>query len=205
MKKLFIMFAACVAAVSLVSCNSCDTQKPADDENAVEQTDSVLTVETAAQQLLGAENEEAAMGLLDGWKAKAEELLKGGDQEGYFNIVNIIKTVWENNKEALLAKIPALKEKMEGYITVPEEMKEAFDGFVKNAAANMGEAVDAAKDKAAEVAEAAGEKVDAAKDQVKEAADAAKDQVKEAKDKAVDNAKDKAADALNKAADALKK
>ena len=205
MKKLFIMFAACVAAVSLVSCNSCDTQKPADDENAVEQTDSVLTVETAAQQLLGAENEEAAMGLLDGWKAKAEELLKGGDQDGYFNIVNIIKTVWENNKEALLAKIPALQEKMEGYITVPEEMKEAFDGFVKNAAANMGEAVDAAKDKAAEVAEAAGEKVDAAKDQVKEAADAAKDQVKEAKDKAVDNAKDKAADALNKAADALKK
>ncbi len=205
MKKLFIMFAACVAAVSLVSCNSCDTQKPAEEQNAVEQTDTVLTVESATQQLMDAADENAAMGLLDGWKAKAEELLKGGDQEGYFNIINIIKTVWENNKEALAAKIPALTEKIEGYVNVPDEMKEAFDGFVKNAAANVAGAAEDVKDQAAETVDAAKDKVDAVKEGAKDAVENAADKAKEAKDKAVDAAKDKAAEGLNKAAEALKK
>ena len=115
-------------------------------------------------------------------------MLNGGDQAGYFNIINILKTVWENNKEAILAKIPTLAEKMTGYIDVPENLKAGFADFVaKQAAEKVGEAVDAAVD-------AAGEKVDAAKEAVKDAAG-----------NAVDAAKEKGAEAAQAVADELKK
>ncbi|MBQ9822797.1 MAG: hypothetical protein IJM58_11815, partial [Muribaculaceae bacterium] len=97
-------------------------------------------------------------------------------------------TVWENNKEAILAKIPTLAEKMTGYIDVPETLKAGFAEFVaKQAAEKVGEAVDAATD-------AAGEKVDAAKEAVKDAAG-----------NAVDAAKEKGAEAAQAVADELKK
>ena len=114
-------------------------------------------------------------------------MLNGGDQDGYFNIINILKTVWENNKDAILAKIPTLAEKMTGYIDVPDAMKAGFAEFVaKQAAEKVGDAVEGAVD-------AAAEKVDAAKEAVKDAAG-----------DAVDAAKDKAADAAQKVADELK-
>ena len=183
MKKFLLMFAA-VAAIAFVGCKT--ETKPA--EEVVEEPAAVeYTVDGVAADLLNCADEAAAVSLLDGIKAKAEELLNGGDQDGYFNIINILKTVWENNKDAILAKIPTLAEKMTGYIDVPDAMKAGFAEFVaKQAAEKVGEAVEGAVD-------AAAEKVDAAKDAVKDAAG-----------DAVDAAKDKAADAAQKVADELK-
>lgn len=184
MKKFLLMFAA-VAAIAFVGCKT--ETKPA--EEVVEEPAAVeYTVDGVAADLMNCADEAAAVSLLDGIKAKAEELLAGGDQAGYFNIINILKTVWDNNKDAILAKIPTLAEKIGGYIDVPEELKAGFAEFVtKQAAEKAGEAVDAA--------------VDAAKDKVEGAADAAK----EAAGEAVDAAKDKAADAAQAVADELKK
>ena len=183
MKKFLLMFAA-VAAIAFVACKT--ETKPA--EEVVEEPAAVeYTVDGVAADLMNCADEAAAVSLLDGIKAKAEELLNGGDQAGYFNIINILKTVWDNNKEALLAKIPTLAEKMEGYINVPDELKAGFAEFAAKAAAEKVEgAVDAAVD-------AAAEKVDATKEAVKDAAG-----------NAVDAAKDKAADAAQKVADELK-
>ena len=177
------MFAA-GAAIAFVGCKT--ETKPA--EEVVEEPAAVeYTVDGVAADLLNCADEAAAVSLLDGIKAKAEELLNGGDEAGYFNIINILKTVWENNKDAILAKIPTLAEKMTGYIDVPDAMKAGFAEFVaKQAAEKVGEAVEGAVD-------AAAEKVDAAKDAVKDAAG-----------DAVDAAKDKAADAAQKVADELK-
>jgi len=195
MKKFLLMFAA-VAAIAFVGCKT--ETKPA--EEAVEEAPvAEYTVDGVAADLLNCPDEAAAVNLLDGIKAKAEELLAGGDQAGYFNIINILKTVWENNKDAILAKIPTLAEKMTGYIDVPEELKAGFTDFVaKQAAEKVGDAVDAAADAAAQKVDGA---VDAAADKAGEAVDAAKN----AAGNAVDAAKDKAADAAQKVADDLKK
>ena len=183
MKKFLLMFAA-VAAIAFVGCKT--ETKPA--EEVVEEAPvAEYTVDGVAADLLNCADEAAAVSLLDGIKAKAEELLNGGDQDGYFNIINIIKTVWENNKEALLAKIPTLAEKMTGYIEVPDALKAGFADYVAKAAAEkVGDAVDAA--------------VDAAKEKVGDAVDAAKD----AAGDAVDAAKEKGAEAAQKVADELK-
>ena len=184
MKKFFLMFAS-VAAISFVGCKT--ETKPA--EEAVEEAPvAEYTIDGVAADLMNCADEAAAVNLLDGIKAKAEELLNGGDEAGYFNIINIIKTVWENNKEALLAKIPTLAEKMTGYIEVPDALKAGFADFVaKQAAEKVGDAVDAA--------------VDAAADKVEGAAEA----VKDAAGDAVDAAKDKVGDAAQKVADEMKK
>ena len=178
------MFAA-VAAIAFVGCKT--ETKPA--EEVVEEAPvAEYTVDGVAADLLNCADEAAAVSLLDGIKAKAEELLNGGDQAGYFNIINILKTVWENNKDAILAKIPTLADKMTNYIEVPEALKAGFADYVAKAAAEkVGEAVDAA--------------VDAAKDKANEAVDAAKD----AAGDAVDAAKDKGAEAAQAVADELKK
>ena len=192
MKKFLLMFAA-VAAIAFVGCKT--ETKPAEEAPVEEAPVAEYTVESVTNDLMNAADEATAVSLLDGIKAKAEELLNGGDQAGYFNIINILKTVFENNKEAILAKIPALADKLDAYITVPEELKAGFAEFVTKAAAEKaGEAVDAAK-------AAAGEAVDAAKDAAGEAVDAAKDKANEA----VDAAKGKAADAAQAVADELKK
>ena len=184
MKKFLLMFAA-VAAIAFVGCKT--ETKPAEEAPVEEAPVAEYTVDGVAAELLNCADEAQAVSLLDGIKAKAEELLNGGDQAGYFNIINILKTVWENNKEAILAKIPTLAEKMTGYIDVPENLKAGFADFVaKQAAEKVGEAVDAA--------------VDAAKDKAGEAVDAAKD----AAGNAVDAAKEKGAEAAQKVADELK-
>ena len=184
MKKFLLMFAA-VAAIAFVGCKT--ETKPA--EEVVEEAPvAEYTVDGVAADLLNCADEAAAVSLLDGIKAKAQELLDGGDQAGYFNIINILKTVWENNKDAILAKIPTLADKMTNYIEVPEALKAGFADYVAKAAAEkVGEAVDAA--------------VDAAKDKANEAVDAAKD----AAGDAVDAAKDKGAEAAQAVADELKK
>ena len=183
MKKFLLMFAA-VAAIAFVGCK---TETKPEAEVVEEAPVAEYTVDGVAADLLNCADEAAAVSLLDGIKAKAEELLNGGDEAGYFNIINILKTVWENNKEAILAKIPTLAEKMTGYIDVPENLKAGFAEFVaKQAVDAAGDAVDAAVD-------AAGEKVEAATEAVKDAAG-----------DAVDAAKDKAADAAQKVADELK-
>ncbi len=183
MKKFLLMFAA-VAAIAFVGCKT--ETKPA--EEVVEEPAAVeYTVDGVTADLMNCADEAAAVNLLDGIKAKAEELLKGGDEAGYFNIINILKTVWENNKEAILAKIPTLAEKITGYIEVPEAMKAGFADFVaKQAAEKVEGAVDAAVD-------ATAEKVDATKEAVKDAAG-----------NAVDAAKEKGAEAAQKVADELK-
>ena len=185
MKKFLLMFAA-VAAIAFVGCKT--ETKPAEEAPVEEAPVAEYTVESVTNDLMNAADEATAVSLLDGIKAKAEEILAGGDQAGYFNIINILKTVFENNKEAILAKIPALADKLDAYITVPEELKAGFAEFVTKAAA------EAAADKA-------GEAVDAAKAAAGEAVDAAKDKANEA----VDAAKDKAADAAQAVADELKK
>ena len=184
MKKFLLMFAA-VAAIAFVGCKT--ETKPA--EEVVEEAPvAEYTVDGVAADLLNCADEAAAVSLLDGIKAKAQELLDGGDQAGYFNIINILKTVWENNKDAILAKIPTLADKMTNYIEVPEALKAGFADYVAKAAAEkVGDAVDAA--------------VDAAKDKANEAVDAAKD----AAGDAVDAAKDKGAEAAQAVADELKK
>ena len=181
MKKFLLMFAA-VAAIAFVGCKT--ETKPAE-EVAPEQTEEVApTVESVTADLLNAADEATAVSLLD-----------GGDQAGYFNIINIIKTVWENNKDAILAKIPTLADKMTNYIDVPEDLKAGFADFVAKAAAEKVEgAVNAATD-------AAGAAVDAAKDKAAETVDAAKN----AAGDAVDAAKAKGADAAQAVADELKK
>ena len=185
MKKFLLMFAA-VAAIAFVGCKT--ETKPAEEAAVEEAPVAEYTVDGVANELLNCADEAAAVSLLDGIKAKAEELLNGGDQAGYFNIINILKTVWENNKDAILAKIPTLAEKMTSYIDVPENLKAGFADFVaKQATEKVGQAVDAAVD-------AAGEKVDAAKEAVKDAAG-----------NAVDAAKEKGADAAQAVADELKK
>ena len=195
MKKYLLMFAA-VAAIAFVGCKT--ETKPA--EEVVEEPAAVeYTVDGVAADLLNCADEASAVTLLDGIKAKAEELLKNGDQAGYFNIINILKTVWDNNKDAILAKIPTLADKMSAYVDVPEELKAGFADFVAKAAAEKaGEAVEGAADAAKD---AAGEAVDAAKDKANEAVDAAKD----AAGNAVDAAKEKGAEAAQKVADELKK
>ena len=185
MKKFLLMFAA-VAAIAFVGCKT--ETKPAE-EVVEEQTEEVApTVESVAADLLNCADEAQAVTLLDGLKEKAQALLDGGDQAGYFNIINIIKTVWEANKDAILAKIPTLAEKITGYIEVPDALKAGFADYVAKAAAEkVGDAVDAA--------------VDAAKDKAADAVDAAKD----AAGNAVDAAKEKGAEAAQAVADELKK
>ncbi len=192
MKKFLLMFAA-VAAIAFVGCKT--ETKPAE-EVAQDQTEEVApTVESVTADLMNAADEASALSLLDGLKQKAQALLDGGDQAGYFNIINIIKTVWENNKDAILAKIPTLADKMTNYIDVPENLKAGFAEFVANAAKEkVDEAVNAATD-------AAGAAVDAAKDKAAETVDAAKN----AAGDAVDAAKAKGADAAQAVADELKK
>ena len=169
MKKFLLMFAA-VAAIAFVGCKT--ETKPAEEAPVEEAPVAEYTVDGVAADLLNCADEAAAVSLLDGIKAKAEELLNGGDQAGYFNIINILKTVWENNKDAILAKIPTLAEKMTGYIDVPENLKAGFADFVaKQAAEKVGEAVDAAKD-------AAGNAVDAAKEKGADAAQKVADELK---------------------------
>lgn len=192
MKKFLLMFAA-VAAIAFVGCKT--ETKPAEEVTAEEPAAVEYTVDGVAADLLNCADEASAVSLLDGIKAKADELLKSGDQAGYFNIINILKTVWDNNKDAILAKIPTLAEKMSAYVDVPEELKAGFADYVAKAAADKAnEAVDAAKD-------AAGAAVDAAADKAGEAVDAAKD----AAGNAVDAAKEKGAEAAQKVADELKK
>ena len=185
------MFAA-VAAIAFVGCKT--ETKPA--EEAVEEPAAVeYTIDGVTADLMNCADEAQAVSLLDGIKAKAEELLAGGDQAGYFNIINILKTVWDNNKDAILAKIPTLADKMSAYVDVPEELKAGFADFVTKAAAEKVEgAVDAAKEAAGAAVDAAGEKVDAAKEAVKDAAG-----------NAVDAAKEKAAEGVDAAADKVKK
>ena len=105
MKKFLLMFAA-VAAIAFVGCKT--ETKPAEEAAVEEAPVAEYTVDGVANELLNCADEAAAVSLLDGIKAKAEELLNGGDQAGYFNIINILKTVWDNNKDAILAKIPTL-------------------------------------------------------------------------------------------------
>ena len=162
MKKFLLMFAA-VAAIAFVGCKT--ETKPVEEAPVEEAPVAEYTVDGVAADLLNCADEAAAVSLLDGIKAKAEELLNGGDQAGYFNIINILKTVWD----------------------VPENLKAGFADFVaKQAAEKVGQAVDAATDAAAEkvdaakeaVQDAAGNAVDAAKEKGAEAAQAVADELK---------------------------
>lgn len=185
MKKFLLMFAA-VAAIAFVGCKT--ETKPAEETTPQEEqvTDEYTEEGVTADLLKAVETGQEAevLSFLDGIKAKAEEFMNAGDNNKYFNIINILKNVWEANKDAILEKIPTLAEKITGYIDVPEALKPAFADFVANAAKEkVNDAVEA-------VTDAAAEKVDAAKEAVKDAAS---------------DAKEAAGDALQKAGEDLKK
>ncbi len=179
MKKFLLMFAA-VAAIAFVGCKT-ETAQPADEQAPAEEqvTPAEPTVETVTADLMNAADEPAAFAVLDGLKAKAEEFLKGNENDKYFNIINIIKTVWDNCKDQLGAKFPGLVKKINDYITVPDNLKDGFAAFVENAAKQAADKVEAAGDAVADKANEVKEDVkDAAKDAVNNAADAAKEAVK---------------------------
>ena len=117
---------------------------------AVEEQVEVPTVESVTAELIKiveTGDEAQTLGFLDGIKAKAEELLNDGDQEGYFNIISILRTVFYKNKDFLMVKMPTLADKIEAYTTVPEELKTGFAEFVaKKAIEDYGESMDAISD-----------------------------------------------------------
>lgn len=88
------------------------------------------TVAGVAADLLTCEDEATAITLLDGIKAKALEFLNNGDEAGYFKIINILRMVWRDNKDAIIAKFPGLVEKMTGYLNVPSALKANFAEFL---------------------------------------------------------------------------
>lgn len=166
MKKFLLMFAA-VAAIAFVGCKT-ETAQPADEQAPAEEqvTPAEPTVESVTNQLMNAADEAGALKILDDLKAKATEFLNKKDNDGYFNIMNIVNTVWENCKEALSKKFPGLAEKINDYITVPEEMKAGFAAFVENAAKNVADKVEGATQ---DVANATAEKVEEGKEAAGEA------------------------------------
>ncbi|MBR5169944.1 MAG: hypothetical protein IKW85_05190 [Muribaculaceae bacterium] len=193
MKKLLLMFAA-VAAIAFVGCKTetkpAETTDPTDSVQVAADEYTVEGVTADLMKLVETGDEAQTLGFLDGIKAKADEFLKAGDNNKYFNIINILKTVWDANKDAIIAKIPTLADKMSAYIDVPEDLKAGFADFVANAAKEKaGEAVEAVKDAADGAVDAAAAKVEEGKEAVKDAAaDAAQ----------------KTADAAQQAADKLK-
>jgi hypothetical protein len=115
MKKFLLMFAA-VAAIAFVGCKT-ETAQPADEQAPAEEqvTPAEPTVETVTadlMKLVEAKDEAGTVNFLDGLKKTAEDFLTAGDNNKYFNIINIIKTVWETNKDKILAALPALKDKI---------------------------------------------------------------------------------------------
>lgn len=133
-----------------------------------------LVVETAVETvtadlmpLVKAGDEAGVVNCLNGIKARADEFLKNGDNDGYFNLIYIIKTVWENNKEVILEHLPAMREKIDAYITVPENLQEAFDAFLERIANDRAEAV---KEAADATVGAAAVKAEETKEAVKESA-----------------------------------
>ena len=187
MKKLLLMFAA-VAALAFVGCKT-ETAQPAADQadstatEVVADEPTVETVTTDLMKLVDAKDEAGAVAFLDGLKKTAEDFLTAGDNNKYFNIINIVKTVWDANKDKILAALPALKDKIEAYITPKAELKDAFDAFIADPANNLANKVaDKVEGAAQDVADAAANKTeevkDAAKDAVAEGADAVKEAVK---------------------------
>ena len=86
MKKFLLMFAA-VAAIAFVGCKT--ETKPA--EEVVEEAPvAEYTVDGVAADLMNCADEAAAVSLLDGIKAKAEELLNGGDEAGFGDFLNVV-------------------------------------------------------------------------------------------------------------------
>jgi flagellar basal body-associated protein FliL len=191
MKKFLLMFAA-VAAIAFVGCKP--EAKPAEEqapetEQAVDQP-TIESVTADLMKFVEAKDETGAANFLDGLKKKAEDLLNAKDENGYFNIINIIQKVWEANKDKITELLPNLAAKMTDYITVPDAMKDGFAAFVENAAKQAGEAV---QDAAADVKDAAADVKDAAAAKVEEGKEAVKDAVKEG----VNNAADAAKEAVN--------
>jgi len=207
MKKLFLMFAA-VAAITLVGCKT--ETKPAEQAEVVEETaEPELTVQSLTDQLMAAADAPAFKAILDGIKAKAAEFLTAGDNEKYFNIINIVKNVLDSKKADIAAKFADLNvdQLVTDYATVPDNMKDAFTEYATKAAVaaageavadKAGEAVDAAKEGVADAADAAAEKVDNAANAVKDAAGNAVDAAKDKAAEGVQNAADKVKDAIKK-------
>ena len=128
------------------------------------------TVETVTADLMPFVEAKDGFGFrsyLDDLKETAEEHLRGGNNDEYFNIINIIKTVWENNKDKIIAYLPFMAEEIEPYITVPEELREAFDAFTERTANDRAEAV---KEAAEATVGSAAVKAEETKEAIKESA-----------------------------------
>jgi len=205
MKKLFLMFAV-FAAITLVGCKT--ETKPAEQAEVVtEEAAPEFNAASFADQLMACADIPAVQALLDGIKAKAAEMLNAGDKNGYFNIINIVKSVLENKKADLASKFADLNfdDVVKNYATVDESLQTEFaDYAAKNAvelaadavADKAGEAVDAAKEGVADAAEAVAEKAGDVKDAAVDAAGNAVDAAKEKAAEGVQNAADKVKDAI---------
>ena len=179
MKKLLFMFAA-VAALTFASCDT--TSKTEGTETA---DSTAFTIENFTEQLAGAQDSAAVVGLMDQANAEVQALFEKGDTVAAQTLIDKIKAVIETNKEKLAAIAPSFTNLATEAINVPEGLKATAEAMVDSTKA-------AVADKAKEV-------VDAAKAAVEEKANEAVDKAADAANKAVDAAKDKATGAANEA------
>lgn len=193
MKKLLLMLAA-VAAIGFVSC---DTKTgTTTDETVADST--AFTIEKFADSLGTATDSTAIAGLLDQANAEVQALFAKGDTVAAQTLVQKIKEVIETNKEKLVAIVPGITEMVGNAITLPEGLKEAAvaaGDSLKNAA------VDAATGVANDLKDAANEKVNEAANKVveggKQAVEKGAEKAKEGADK-VKEGVNKAAEDLSK-------
>ncbi len=213
MKKLFVMLMA-VAALTFVSCSGESTSDQ-------QSTDSVAQVAPKEIEFD-----------LDGFKAKLDEAIKGGDKAAVAQILDEAKAkidqektrdgaqreaiagLWAKIKAAVDERAEELKklgvdEAVNKITNVDEELKQDVEKFVqdyvgqgKEAAEN---AANEAVDKANEAAQQVADKANEAADKAQQAANDAANKAQQAANDAANKAHQAANDAVDKAANAVKK
>lgn len=134
-KTLWIILISILASVAIVGIylgffnHKTESLETVEEETILAEP-TIETVTDDLMKLVDAKDEASAVAYLDGLKKTAEDFLAAGDNNKYFSIINIIKTVWETNKDRILESFPNFTEKMESFIYVPEVLKDDFAEFV---------------------------------------------------------------------------
>ena len=185
------------AAIAALTFASCDNNANKNAENA---DSAAFSVENFSQQLAGAQDSAAVVGLMDQANAEVQALFEKGDTVAAQTLIGKIKEIIETNKDKLAAIAPSFANLANDAINVPESLKEVANGIADSTKAAVAdkanEVVDAAKDA---VEKKANEVVDKAAEKVNEGANKAA----EAANKSANDAKAKAADAASKAINKL--
>ena len=212
MKKLFVMLMA-VAAITFVSCSG---ESTSDQSN-----DSVAQVATKEIEFD-----------LDGFKAKLDEAIKGGDKAAVTQILDeamakidqektrdgaqreAVAGLWAKIKAAVDERAEELKklgvdEAVNKITNVPEDMKQDVDKFVQQYVEQGKQAAEDAAgeavDKANEAAQQVADKANEAADKAQQAANDAANKAQQAANDAADKAKQAANNAVDNAANAVKR